>query len=732
MKATHLGVLFAACLAIGYIAAAKAIGNGVEAAPAAHADTRTGTSSLPNVIFILADDLGWGELGCYGQRQRELAGLPAIRTPRLDELAGRGMRFTQFYAGSPVCAPCRSTLQEGKHTGHCFVRNNHEISDGPDGNYQLPLAAGTYTVGRLMQDAGAATACIGKWGLGGMASSGPTSGYPTSQGYDYYFGYLSQVQAHWYYPEHLWRNTSQVHYAENNGIQGCANGGKVHAQDELTREALQVINTHSNSPFFLCLTYTVPHVSLQEPPHSDPAQAALGKTAVDEFYGDVGWNDPPFACPGHYTGNPRPRRAYAAMITAMDRDIGRIMDRLTVLNLATNTVVIFTSDNGTTYCCGVDRVFFNSLNGLRAYKGQSYEGGIRVPFIACWPGHIPAGTTSDLPAAMWDVMPTLADLAGRPPLAGTDGISLMPTLLGRPAKQTKHPFLYWEYAEGGNQKAVRIADWKGVRYGNAGAGAPVQLFNLANDPGETSDLATQPTNAAIKAQIETVMASQHPYNSNFFRGTDEFPIISPPTLALNGTALGVQLTSKGAPGHVLTPFEHAITNAAHFQAQLELLAAAGYHANGALLLCNGTNAADGIRAEVNGDERKFRLSFGTQTSELNFAPGEDALRVFSLDLGFNPTNGVVILREGTNRLSLTMTNGPAGISHWGHAVDGARTIFAPASVSLEGPKRRPTTTMMWSNSTVACTFAEVRRAGRTAAGGNGGVPFALSRCDASG
>ena len=412
-------------------------------------------ASRPNIIFILSDDLGYGDVGCYGQK--------IIQTPNIDRLAREGMRFTQFYAGSPICAASRCTLMTGLHTGHAFIRDNKEIK--PEG--QLPIPAGTITVADVLKDAGYRTGCIGKWGLGGPGSTGE----PNRHGFDYFFGYLCQAKAHSYYPEYLWRNTEKVMLLEN------ANDKKgVYSHDLLTKDALEFVDkSRPNQPFFLYLAYTVPHFDLDVP--EDSMAPYEGK-----------WEEPKLPM-GAYHAQAKPRAAYAGMISRMDRDIGRLMALLKEKGLDENTLVIFTSDNGATFLKGLDSKFFNSSGPLRGYKADVYEGGIRVPTIARWPGKIAAGVTSDFAGAFWDVMPSLAELAGAKTPDNTDGLSFVPTLLGKEG-QKQHEYLYWEFPEKAGVQAVRIGDWKGVRLNVKKAPeGPIELYDLKTDLGETKDAA---------------------------------------------------------------------------------------------------------------------------------------------------------------------------------------------------------------------------------------------------
>ncbi|MBL7110885.1 MAG: arylsulfatase [Bacteroidales bacterium] len=434
----------------------------------------------PNIIFILADDLGYGELGCYGQE--------LIQTPNVDNLAAEGMRFTNFYSGSPVCAPSRCVLLTGLHTGHSFVRDNYEMGgylDEEEGG-QLPLPPGTQTLARLFKENGYATGAIGKWGLGGPESTG----LPTRQGFDFFYGYLCQKQAHNYYPSHLWRNEewdtlANGYFPQHQEFEGDPSNladfekykGPEYAQDLMAGEALQFIREHKDDPFFLYLPFPVPHLALQVPDES--LQMYLGKFEEEPYLGENG-----------YLPHPYPKSAYAGMITRMDMHIGQIMDLLNELGLDDNTVVMFSSDNGATFLDQVDTELFDSHAGLRGHKGNLYEGGIRVPFIVKLPGHTEPGRVSNYIGSFQDVMPTLLEIAGIEAPHYLDGISLLPEISGH--EQRDHGFLYWEYRSGPGWQAVRKDDWKAIRKGiRNDPGAPMELYNLKDDFSEQHDLAEE-------------------------------------------------------------------------------------------------------------------------------------------------------------------------------------------------------------------------------------------------
>ena len=411
------------------------------------------TDDKPNIIYILADDLGYGDLGCYGQQQ--------IRTPNLDRMAAEGMRFTDHYAGSAVCAPSRCVLMTGLHTGHARVRANG----------RMPIEPEDVTVAEVLKRAGYATAAIGKWSLGDAG----TTGAATRQGFDYFFGYLNQGAAHFYYPESLDRNEETVILEANrDGKRGT------YSHDLLTEEALQFIRRSAPGPFLLYIPYTIPHAEVLVP--EDSLSEYRDKWPEKRFPG------------GHYAAQPTPRAARAAMITRMDRDIGCILDLVKELSLDEQTIVMFTSDNGPCTAGGQDPAFFESAGPLRGLKFGLYEGGIRVPMIARWPGKSPAGSVTDFASGFWDIMPTCAELAGVQPPAGIDGVSLVPTLMGKPQEQVQHACLYWEHR---GWQAVRFGNWKAIR---TTPQRPIELYDLKSDIGEEKDLAAANPDLVAKAE----------------------------------------------------------------------------------------------------------------------------------------------------------------------------------------------------------------------------------------
>ena len=406
-------------------------------------------SDRPNIIYIMADDLGWGDLGCYGQKR--------ILTPQLDQMASEGMRFTQVYAGSTVCAPSRSVLMTGLHTGHTRVR----------GNARIPLKPEDLTVAEVLKADGYQTALIGKWGLG----EPETTGIPREQGFDYFYGYLNQRHAHNYYPTYLWRNEEKVALrntvpSEDAAGSGVSNNKLDYSHDLIMDEALGYIHDNADQPFFLYLALTIPHAN------NEARSKGMEVPELGEYAG-LDW--------------PEPQKGHGAMISRMDRDIGRIFAELKSLGIEQDTIVFFTSDNGPHKEGGNDPDFNDSNGPLRGIKRAMYEGGIRVPMIVKWPGRVPSGVVNDTVWYFADFLPTAADLAGSEIPDGLDGLSIKPTLLGG-KQDLSDRMLYWEFHERGFKQAARWGNWKAVRLGWK---QPVQLFHLIGDAGEQYDLASQ-------------------------------------------------------------------------------------------------------------------------------------------------------------------------------------------------------------------------------------------------
>lgn len=458
----------------------------------------------PNIVFLIADDLGYGDLGCYGQKK--------IRTPNIDRLAAAGMRFTAHYSGSNVCAPSRCALMTGKHPGHGYIRENRQAKGFPEG--QEPVPAGSLALPLGLKKQGYVLGGFGKWGLGPMGSTGD----PLRQGFDRWYGYNCQGVAHNYYPTHLWDNDKQVpldnpKFAAHQKLPAgrdpkdpasfSAYTGKDYAPDLITEQALKFVRDNRDRPFVLYYPTTVPHLALQVP--DDSLKEYAGTFPEEPYTGGKG-----------YLPHRQPRAAYAAMVTRMDREVGRILGLIKELGLDEKTIVVFTSDNGPLYdqAGGTDADFFNSAGGLRGRKGSYYEGGFRVPCLVRWKGRIALGTTSDRVTGFEDWLPTLLDLigAGDAIPAGIDGLSFAPTLLGQ--KQNERPFLYRESPGYGGQQCVRVGQWKALRCNlnpspratDQQPGA-IELYDLAADPGEQTDVAAK--NPEMVARLRAIMGNEH-------------------------------------------------------------------------------------------------------------------------------------------------------------------------------------------------------------------------------
>ena len=402
----------------------------------------------PNIIFIMADDLGYGDLGSYGQKQ--------IQTPHLDQFASEGVRFTDFYAGATVCAPSRSVLMTGLHTGHTYIRGNSKDNLRPE----------DVTVAEILKDVGYATGLVGKWGLGHEGSDG----LPTRQGFDYFFGYLDQHHAHNYYPSFLIRNEERINLknvvpGEGEYGQGVAAEKVEYSHELISEEALRFVEEHAQQRFFLYLALTLPH-----------ANNEAGKEGMEVpdlgIYADKDW--------------PEAQKGTAAMISLLDRDVGRLMTLLKEQGIDENTIVFFTSDNGPHAEGGNDPDFFDSNGQLRGIKRDLYEGGIRVPMLVRWPGKAPSGTVSSHVGYFGDLMATAAEIAAVQAPANLDSISFLPAILGETDRQQKHDYLYWEFYERGSAQAVRMGNWKAVR--KPMFGDQIELYNLESDSGEEIDV----------------------------------------------------------------------------------------------------------------------------------------------------------------------------------------------------------------------------------------------------
>ena len=437
-------------------------------------------SKRPNIIYIMADDLGIGDLGCYGQQQ--------IKTPAVDSLAAHGMLFTNHYSGSTVSAPSRCVLMTGKHTGHSYIRGNRGKTDVSGEVYDHPLGAEEVTVAEILKRHDYTTACVGKWGLGGPN----TEGHPNNQGFDYFFGYLGQGYAHRYYPDFLWENGTKIML--NN---------KVYSHDLIMEKALKFIDENSDHPFFLYLTPTIPHADLIVPP------GELGEY-------DGMFDEKPFVNRSKdgkgYTSQPKPRATYAAMVSRLDKGVQMVMDLLREKGIEENTIVIFTSDNGVHSEGGHDPYYFDSNGIYRGIKRDLYDGGVHTPFIVYYPAVIKEATTADHISAFWDFLPTVCDLVGEKVPEGVDGISYLPTITGK-GKQKQHDYLYFEFHERGGRRSILKDGWKLVELDvNVPETRHMELYNLSEDPSETQDFyARNPEKVAELLELMNGARTENPY-----------------------------------------------------------------------------------------------------------------------------------------------------------------------------------------------------------------------------
>lgn len=452
---------------------------------------KSGGGKKPNIIFIMADDLGYSELGCYGQK--------FIQTPNVDRIAAEGKRFTDFYSSSAVCAPARCSLMTGKHGGHAYVRDNIEIGEWDSFRGQLPLPEGTVTLASVLKSRGYTTGCFGKWGLGETGSSGD----PLKLGFDRFYGYNCQRHAHNLYPRYLVSDDrKEILEGNDRGITG-----EKYAPQLIADEMLRFVRANKDNPFFLYYPTVIPHLPLQVPDEE-----------LEPYEGQ--WTETPYTG-NSYLPHPKPRAAYAGMISFMDKQVGRLMDLLKELDLDDESIVFFTSDNGTTHLGEqVDYTFFNSVGGLRGLKGSLYEGGIRVPMIARWPGRITAGTASHLPAAGYDMLETLAEIGKAVVPGETDGISIVPTLLGKSSRQKEHDYLFWDFAGYGKQIAVRMGKWKGIKPNiRDKKDVPLELYDLEDDPAEENDIAAEHPDVATRIEQIILEGRTKPEVERFAFGT---------------------------------------------------------------------------------------------------------------------------------------------------------------------------------------------------------------------
>jgi len=445
-------------LLIALILASPALSRAAEAGPA-----RAGLPGVrTNIIFLMADDLGWGDVGCYGQKH--------IQTPNIDRLAAEGTRFTDVYAGASVCAPSRSVLMTGQHLGHTRVRGNSGMVGGVGPEHRVPLEAEDVTIAMLLKRAGYVTGITGKWGLG----EPDTAGIPNQKGFDEWFGYLNQKHAHTYYTDYLWKDTERVTLRGN-----LAGQTKEYSHDLFAEFALDFVRRHRGHPFFLYLAWTLPHGEYQVP--------SL------ESYGDKDW--------------PRDYKVHAAMVTRLDRDLGRVMALLKELGLDDRTVVFFCSDNG-----GVERRegVLDSVGPFRGKKGTQLEGGLRVPMIVRWPGRVPAGRVSDAPWYFADVLPTLCSIGGAGVPAKVDGLSVLPTITGTTQAELLERTMYWEQYSGGFRQAARHGKWKGHF---VPAKDLFELYDLASDAMERNDFAER--HPEVARQMREFMKDAHVPSPNW-------------------------------------------------------------------------------------------------------------------------------------------------------------------------------------------------------------------------
>ncbi|MCG8583815.1 MAG: arylsulfatase [Pirellulales bacterium] len=438
----------------------------------------TFAADKPNIIYILLDDAGYGDFSCYGQKK--------FTTPNIDRMAAEGMKFTDHYAGSTVCAPTRCSLMTGKHTGRCYVRGNREVR--PEG--QSPIPADTVTIPRLLKHAGYTSGMFGKWGLGA-----PGSHADPMEHFDRFYGYNCQRQAHTFYPKHLWSDRQKVKL-----------DGKTYSHDLILEEAKKFIRANQKKPFFCYMSITIPHAAM----HAPEDEVKPWRKKFPQFENKIGRYSGPLVR--------NPIAAFAAMMTRMDRGVGEVLDLLRELKIDENTIVMITSDNGPHKEGGHDPQFFDSNGPLKGHKRDLYEGGIRVPLIVRWPGRVKAGSTSDLPSAHWDMLPTFCELSGATTPNSIDGISILPTLVGKPNDQGRHEYLYWEFSPRGGNQAVRWKNWKGIRKNlQKDADAPVELYDLSKDLGEESNVADK--HPEIAKKLRGFMDAAHD-------PSDAFPLLA--------------------------------------------------------------------------------------------------------------------------------------------------------------------------------------------------------------
>ncbi len=448
-------------------------------------------NQLPNIVFILADDLGYGDLSCYGQK--------LFSTPNIDRLASEGMLFTQHYTGCTVSAPSRSSLMTGLHTGHTPIRGNKEWQ--PEG--QWPLPAASLTVAEILKTKGYTTGAFGKWGLGYI----DTEGDPNNQGFDQFFGYNCQRLAHNYYPYYLWNNREKILIPENEGKKSG-----IYAPDLIQKAAIEFIEKNQTKPFFLFYPNIIPHAELFA--KEEYLNRFRGKFDPEKSF--TGVDDGPTFRQGPYGSQPEAHAAFAAMVTQLDDYVGELLAKLSELGLEKNTIVIFSSDNGPHLEAGADPDYFNSNGDLRGYKRDMYEGGIRAPMLVRWPAKVKAGVKNDHISAFWDILPTFAEITGAEIPSDIDGISFLPALTGK--EQKKHDYLYWEFHEQGGKIGIRMENWKAVKLNvDKDSLTTTELYNLSTDVGESNNVAAE--NPDIIKRVEEIIKEAH-------IPSDVFPFLS--------------------------------------------------------------------------------------------------------------------------------------------------------------------------------------------------------------
>ncbi len=441
----------------------------------------------PNIVFILADDLGYGDLSCYGQKN--------FSTPNIDRLASEGMLFTQHYTGCTVSAPSRSSLMTGMHTGHTPIRGN--LGWNPEGNWPLP--AESFTIAEMLKTQGYVTGAFGKWGLGYIESEGD----PNAQGIDEFYGYNCQSLAHNYYPDHLWHNHEKVLLSENDSNRTAA-----YSADLIHSAALSFLEKNRDKPFFLFYPSTIPHAELFA--KEEYMEMFRGKFLPEKSYQGVD-SGPEFRL-GAYGSQPEAHAAFAAMVKELDDYVGDLLDKLTELGLEKNTIVIFASDNGPHLEGGADPDYFDSNGIYKGYKRDLYEGGIRTPLIVKWPGKVQKNAKNGHISAFWDIMPTLAEITGAEIPVDIDGISFLPSLMGK--EQKEHEYLYWEFHEQGGRTAVRMGNWKAVKQNvDKIPQGETELYDLSTDPGETNNLAL--SNPELVLKLNDIMKQAHIPSKDF-------------------------------------------------------------------------------------------------------------------------------------------------------------------------------------------------------------------------